>query len=152
MTAPCIWITLHLIRHVHIIYLSQNTKTRWAGPQPVKPVFVTLTYGSRTANRTDSLYQTVGGLVGNADWGESLTVAACEFPGLNSSICMYSGFHHLVTCIHYSPNYIHSSTNIDQGSLVPHGAIYALYMVPPALFMVPSSLFMVTFFMVPPLK
>ena len=43
-----------------------------------------LTYGSRTANRTDSLFQTVNGLVGNVDWGESLTVAACEFPGLNS--------------------------------------------------------------------
>ena len=43
-----------------------------------------LTYGSRTANRTNSLYQIVNGLVGNVDWGESLTVAACEFPGLNS--------------------------------------------------------------------
>ena len=31
----------------------------------------------------DSLYQTVNGLVGNVDWGESLTVAACEFRGLN---------------------------------------------------------------------
>ena len=47
-------------------------------------VFVTLTYSSRTANRTDSLYQIVNGLVGNVDWGESLTVAACEFLGLNS--------------------------------------------------------------------
>ena len=45
-----------------------------------------LTYGSRTANRTDSLYQTVSGLVGNADWGESLTVAAYDFPGLNTNI------------------------------------------------------------------
>ena len=69
---------------MHIIPLSQNTKTRWAGPQPVKPLFVTLTYGGRAANRTDSLYQTVSGIVGNADWGESLTVAAYEFPGLNS--------------------------------------------------------------------
>jgi hypothetical protein len=43
-----------------------------------------LTYGSRTVSRTDSLYQTVRGLVGNADWGESLTVAAYNFPGLNS--------------------------------------------------------------------
>ena len=43
-----------------------------------------MTYGSRTANRTDSLFQTVNELVGNVDWGESLTVAACEFPGLNS--------------------------------------------------------------------
>ena len=32
----------------------------------------------------DSLYQTVNGLVGNVDWGESLTVAACEVPGLNT--------------------------------------------------------------------
>ena len=32
----------------------------------------------------DSLYQTVNGLVGNVDWGESLTVATCEFPGPNS--------------------------------------------------------------------
>ena len=45
--------------------------------------FVTLTYGSRTANRTDSLHQTVNGLVGNVDWGESFTVVACEFPGPN---------------------------------------------------------------------
>ena len=49
-------------------------------------VFVTLTYSSRTANRTDSLYQTVNGLVGNVDWGESLTVASCEFPGLNTGL------------------------------------------------------------------
>ena len=32
----------------------------------------------------DSLYQTVNGLVGNVDWGESLAVVACEFPGLNT--------------------------------------------------------------------
>ena len=32
----------------------------------------------------DSLYQTVNGLVGNVDWGESLTVAACEFLGPNN--------------------------------------------------------------------
>ena len=31
----------------------------------------------------DSLYQTVNGLVGNMDWGESLTVVACEFLGPN---------------------------------------------------------------------
>ena len=48
-------------------------------------VFVTLTYGIRTANWMDSPYQTVRGLVGNIDWGESLTVVACKFPGLNSS-------------------------------------------------------------------
>ena len=48
--------------------------------------FCYLTHGSRTANRTDSLYQTVSGLVGNTDWGESLTVAACEVPGLNTSM------------------------------------------------------------------
>ena len=47
-------------------------------------MFVTLTYGGRTANRTDSPYQTVSELVGNADWGESFTVAACDFRGLNS--------------------------------------------------------------------
>ena len=59
--------------------------TWWTGPQSVKPFFfVTLTYGSWTANRMDSLYQTVNGLVGNVDWGESLTVVACEFPGLNT--------------------------------------------------------------------
>ena len=45
--------------------------------------FFYLTYDSRTANRTDSLHQIVNGLVGNIDWGESLTVAACEFPGPN---------------------------------------------------------------------
>ena len=44
---------------------------------------VTLTYGSRTVNRMDFLYQTVNGLVGNVDWGESLTIVACRFPGLN---------------------------------------------------------------------
>ena len=33
-----------------------------------------------------SLYQTVNGLVGNVDWGESLTIVACEFPGLNNCI------------------------------------------------------------------
>ena len=50
------------------------------------PFFVTLTYGGQTVNWTDSLYQTVNGLVGNVDWGESLTVVACEFPGLNTSL------------------------------------------------------------------
>ena len=43
-----------------------------------------LTYGSRTANRTNSPYQKVNGLVGNVDWGESLTVISCDFPSLNS--------------------------------------------------------------------
>ena len=43
-----------------------------------------MTYGSRTINWTDSLFQTVSGLVGNVDWGESLTVAACEFSRINS--------------------------------------------------------------------
>ena len=52
--------------------------------QLVKPLFCYLTYDSRTTNRTDSLYQTVNGLVGNVDWGESLTVVAYEFPGPNS--------------------------------------------------------------------
>ena len=42
-----------------------------------------LTYSSRTARRTDSLQQIFNGLVGNVDWGESLTVAAYEFRGLN---------------------------------------------------------------------
>ena len=49
--------------------------------------FVTLTYGSRTVNRMDSLHQTVNGLFGNPDWVESFTVVACEFPGPNSFIC-----------------------------------------------------------------
>ena len=47
-------------------------------------VFVTLTYGSQTANRMDSPYQILNGLFGNVDWGESLTIVACEFQGLNS--------------------------------------------------------------------
>ena len=34
----------------------------------------------------DSLYQIVNGLFGNVDWGESFTVAACKFPGLNKLI------------------------------------------------------------------
>ena len=42
-----------------------------------------LTYGSRTVNRTDSLYQTVNGLVGNVDWGDSFTVGTYEFLGPN---------------------------------------------------------------------
>ena len=54
-------------------------------------VFVTLTYGSRTANWTDSLYQTVNGLVGNVDWGESLIVFAYEFWGLNSFLALEGG-------------------------------------------------------------
>ena len=45
-----------------------------------------LTYGSRTVNQTDYLYQIFNWLVGNVDWGESLTVAACEFPGLNNTL------------------------------------------------------------------
>ena len=48
-----------------------------------KPFVCRLTYGIRTVNRTDSLHQTVNGLVGNVDWGESFTVVACEFPSLN---------------------------------------------------------------------
>ena len=48
-------------------------------------IFCYLSYGSRTANRTDSLYQTVNGLVGNVDWGESLTIVAYKFWGLNGS-------------------------------------------------------------------
>ena len=73
-----------LFRHLHFIHQVKNTKTQWTGPQPVKPLFCYLTYGSRTANQTDSLYQTINGLVGNVDWVESLTVVACEFPGSNS--------------------------------------------------------------------
>ena len=48
-------------------------------------MFCYLTYGSQTANRMDSLYQTVNRLVGNVDWGESFSVVACDFLGLNSS-------------------------------------------------------------------
>ena len=33
----------------------------------------------------DSLHQTFNGLVGNIDWGESLSIVACEFPARNSS-------------------------------------------------------------------
>ena len=29
------------------------------------------------------------GLVGNVDWGESLAVVACEFPGLNMRLLDY---------------------------------------------------------------
>ena len=47
--------------------------------------FCYLTYGSWTVNRTDSVYQIVNGLVGNVDWGESLSVVAYEFLGLNGS-------------------------------------------------------------------
>ena len=44
-----------------------------------------LTYGIRTVNRMDSLYQIVNGLVENVDWGESLSIVTCDFLGLNSS-------------------------------------------------------------------
>ena len=75
-----------LSRHLHIIIKSENTKIYTVDRAATSEtfVFVTLTYGGRTVNRMDSLYQTVNGLVGNVDWGESLTVAACEFLGLNS--------------------------------------------------------------------
>ena len=52
----------------------------------MKPLFCFLTYGSWTANQMDSLFQTVNGIVGNVDWGESLTVVACKFPGLNRAL------------------------------------------------------------------
>ena len=55
-------------------------------------VFVTLIYGSRAANRTDSLYQKVNRIVGNVDWGESLTVVAYEFPGTNRDLAPFWGF------------------------------------------------------------
>ena len=73
-----------LIRYLHFILKSKNTKYRWTGPQPVKPLFCYLTYGSRTANRTNSLHETVNGLVRNVDWGESLAVVSYGFPCLNS--------------------------------------------------------------------
>ena len=76
--------TLHLVSNLHFI-LKSKYKFRWTRPQPVKPSFVTLTYGSQNVNQTDSLYQTINGLVGNVDWGESLSVVAYEFLGLNSS-------------------------------------------------------------------
>ena len=79
-----------LIRHVHSILKSKTTKIYMVDRATTGKtfVFVTLTYGSRTANQTDSLYQTVNGLVGNVDWGESLTVVACDFLGLNT--CSYN--------------------------------------------------------------
>ena len=52
--------------------------------------FCYLTYDSWTANRMDSLHQTVTGLVENVDWGESLAVVACEFPGLNIITLIFS--------------------------------------------------------------
>ena len=82
MTAPCILITLHLVRHLHFIFKSKykNSVNRAATGKTF--FFVTLTYGSQT----DSLHQTVNGLVGNVDRGESLTVDACDFPGLNKLV------------------------------------------------------------------
>ena len=84
---PCIFITLHLlVRHLHSHTLSQNNKNSVDRAATGKTFcFVTLTYGSRTANRMDSLHQIVNGLVGNVDWGESFTVVVCEFPGPNTS-------------------------------------------------------------------
>ena len=44
-----------------------------------KTLFVTLTYGSRTVSRTDSLHQTVNGLVGNVDWENPLLLQPANF-------------------------------------------------------------------------
>ena len=44
-------------------------------------VFVTLTYGDRKPDGFP--IPNSHGLVGNVDWGESLTVVAYEFSGLN---------------------------------------------------------------------
>ena len=77
-----------LIRHLHIIRKSKNTKytvdRSATGKTFVLLLDLTLTYGSRTANWTDSLHQTVNGLVGNVDWGESFAIVACDFLGLNT--------------------------------------------------------------------
>ena len=54
-----------LDRHLHIILKHKKLKyTRWTGPYPVRHLFCYLTYGSRTANQTNSLDQTVMGLLG----------------------------------------------------------------------------------------
>ena len=87
VTAPCILYQPAFYIGTCISYFkSKNTKIYTVDRATTGKtfVFVTLTYGSRIANRMDSLYQIVNGLVGNIDWGEYLTVVAYEFPSLNT--------------------------------------------------------------------
>ena len=85
VTIPSIFSTLHCYLGTCISYIkSKNTKFTLDRAATGKTLcFVTLTYGSRTANRTDSLDQTVNGLVGNVDWEDFFTVVTYEFPGPN---------------------------------------------------------------------
>ena len=78
-----------LIRHLHIIFKSKKNTKIYTVDRAVTGkafVFVTLTYGSWTANWTDSPIPNSRGLVGNVDWGGSLAVVAYKFPGLNRLI------------------------------------------------------------------
>ena len=77
--------TLHLVSNLHII-LKSRIQIPLDRAATGKTLVVTLTYGGRTVNQTDSLYQIVNGIVGNIDWGESLTVVAYEFRGLTSNM------------------------------------------------------------------
>ena len=53
--------------------------------------FCYLTYGSRTAKPDGFPIPNSHELVGNVDWGESLAVVACEFPGLNNFLALEGG-------------------------------------------------------------
>ena len=80
-------------RHLHIILKIKNTKIYTVDRAATGKTFYLcyLTYSSRTANRTDSLYQKVDGIIGNVDWGESLAVVACDFLGLNNFLALEGG-------------------------------------------------------------
>ena len=68
-------------------------------------------------NRTDSLYQTVNGLVGNVYWGESFVVVACDFPGLNRTSIASAAPSSAIFGVekHYQTNFILPVGNQFQG-------------------------------------
>ena len=89
MTTPCILYQYAFQIGTCISYLkSENTKyTRWTGPQSVK-LFIFLLLDLRQPDRKLDGFPIPNshGLVGNVDWGESLAVVACNFPGLNKAL------------------------------------------------------------------
>ena len=75
-----------LARHLHIIPKTKNTKIYTVDRATTGKTFYFcyLTYGSRTTKLDGFPIPNSHGLVGNVDWGESLAIVACEFPGLNT--------------------------------------------------------------------
>ena len=84
MTAPRILITLHLFRHLHFIFKS---KYKNLVDQAITGKALCFVLDLWYPDRKPDGFPTPNshGLVGNVDWGESLTVVACEFLGLNNS-------------------------------------------------------------------